>query len=126
MNTLTPLGKFLRKLRIDRGELLAGVAADLSLSASMLSAVELGRKPAPNALLEKIAERYELSPIAKEDLKQLAKESAPQVRIGLEGANDPARELAVAFARRFKSLDAQEVDQMLSLLKTKNKSSRGG
>lgn len=118
MNTLTPLGKTMRKFRIDRGELLADVAKALGVSASMLSAVERGRKAAPENLVDGIAKRYGLEGLEKKELERLAEASAPQLRIGLTGANDPARELAVAFARRFQTLDQKEVDQMLSFLNT--------
>lgn len=116
MNTLTPLGKFLRKLRIDHAERLADASEAVGVSSAMLSAVELGRKPAPQSLLESIAKHYGLPAPDRAELKRLAEASAPQLRIELTGAADPARELAVAFARKFQTLDPSEVDQMLDLL----------
>ena len=41
---LTALGKFLRKLRIDNGEILKDMADKLGVTASFLSAVENGKK----------------------------------------------------------------------------------
>ena len=41
---LTSLGKFLRKLRIDRGELLRTMSNKLGISMSFLSSVENGKK----------------------------------------------------------------------------------
>lgn len=119
MNTLTPLGKFLRKLRIDHAERLADISQKIEVSVAMLSAVELGKKAASSALLDRIASHYDLRGKSREELERLAEESAPQVKIGLEGAADPARELAVAFARRFHSLEASEVTDMLDMLRNK-------
>ena len=41
---LTALGRFLRKIRIDRNELLKDMADKLEVSASFLSAVENGKR----------------------------------------------------------------------------------
>ena len=41
---LTSLGRFLRKLRIDRGEILKNMAEKLEVTSSFLSAVENGKK----------------------------------------------------------------------------------
>lgn len=41
---ITPIGKFLRKLRIDTGEILKDMAEKLHVSPSFLSAVENGKK----------------------------------------------------------------------------------
>ena len=45
---LTALGRFLRKIRIDRNELLKDMADKLEVSASFLSAVENGKKSMPS------------------------------------------------------------------------------
>ena len=41
---ITSLGRFLRKLRIDQGEILKDMADKLGVSVSFLSAVENGKK----------------------------------------------------------------------------------
>ena len=46
---LTMLGKFLRKLRIDRNELLKDMAGKLDVTVSFLSSVENGKKKMPSA-----------------------------------------------------------------------------
>ena len=45
---ITPIGKFLRKLRIDTGEILKDMAEKLHVSPSFLSAVENGKKKMPS------------------------------------------------------------------------------
>jgi transcriptional regulator with XRE-family HTH domain len=46
---LTQLGIFLRKLRLDRGEILKDMAIKLNVSSSFLSAVENGKKRIPQS-----------------------------------------------------------------------------
>ena len=46
---LTSIGRFLKKLRIDRGEILKDMAEKLDVTVSFLSAVENGKKHMPSA-----------------------------------------------------------------------------
>ena len=58
---LTSLGRFLRKLRIDRNELLKDMAAKLDISVSFLSAVENGKKHMPASWNKQICDLYDLT-----------------------------------------------------------------
>ena len=58
---LTKFGKFTRKLRIDRGELLKDMAEKLNCKPSFLSNVELGRRKVPAAWRSIILVKYKLS-----------------------------------------------------------------
>ena len=58
---LTSIGRFLKKLRIDRGEILKDMAEKLDVTVSFLSAVENGKKHMPAAWNEKICTLYDLS-----------------------------------------------------------------
>lgn len=55
---VTPLGKELRKLRVDHGERLFDMASELGYSSSMLSAIELGRRLPPRNLLSHLIQHY--------------------------------------------------------------------
>ena len=46
---LSPFGKFCRKLRLERGELLLDMAKKLQVQSSYLSSVEVGRKSVPES-----------------------------------------------------------------------------
>ena len=46
---ITCVGRFLRKLRIDRGEILKTMAETLGVSSAFLSALENGKKKFPDA-----------------------------------------------------------------------------
>ncbi len=65
---LTEFGKFLRKLRIDNGELLKDMAIKLNTTPAFLSMVETGRRSIPKKLEEEIEKIYSLSLIQKEEL----------------------------------------------------------
>ena len=60
---LTPLGKYLRKLRIDKGEILKNMSDKLKVTVSFLSAVENGKKKMPSEWNQKICDLYKLDDI---------------------------------------------------------------
>ncbi|WP_243015114.1 helix-turn-helix domain-containing protein, partial [Brevibacillus borstelensis] len=57
---VTPFGKFCRKLRIDKEELLKDMADKLGVTSSYLSAVENGKRSIPQSWLHGISQIYEL------------------------------------------------------------------
>ena len=65
---LTEFGKFLRKLRIDNGELLKDMAIKLNVTPPFLSMVETGRRSIPKKWEEEIEKIYSLSLKEKEEL----------------------------------------------------------
>ena len=65
---LADFGKFLRKLRIDNGELLKDMAIKLNVTPSFLSMVETGRRNIPKKWEEDIEKIYSLSLKQKEEL----------------------------------------------------------
>lgn len=59
---VTEYGKFLRKLRIDRGERLEDMAKNLGVSKTYLSLIENGYREATSKLSAGIAQIYALTP----------------------------------------------------------------
>ncbi len=113
---LTSTGKFLRKLRIDRSEILKTMAGKLNVSSAFLSAVENGKKRFPDSWYEKLKTEYELSDEQVDDLKQAVMESSETVELNVSDAPDANRRLAVSFARKFASLDEETSKKILNLL----------
>lgn len=106
---LTPFGKALRKLRIDRGWLLKGMADGIEVTPSFLSAVEAGRKAIPTGLVEKISKWQPLSPIEKAELERAAAISAREFKITVpKGASDSDREALAVLARRFEEASSDD------------------
>ena len=60
MVKLNDFGKELRKLRIDKSELLKDMADRLDVSPAFISAVETGRKAIPAGFVARIAAAYDL------------------------------------------------------------------
>jgi len=116
ISMLTPFGKELRKLRIDREMRLGEMAKLLQVSAAFLSAVETGKKSVPEAMVGEIGKALKLKSEQVARLKQAAAASVISVRIELREADIEARELAVGFARRFPDLTEQQKQALQKLL----------
>lgn len=118
---LSRFGKFVRKLRIDRGELLKDMADKLGVTPSYLSAVETGRRPVPEEWVQKIATLYGLNEIDRMELKKGYEESK-KTKIELKNMNNEDRKLLIALARDFNNLpqeNKETLKQMLKKLKDK-------
>ena len=112
----TSVGRFLRKLRIDKGEILRDMADKLGVSSAFLSAVENGKKKMPDAWISKLQEVYSLSPIQVSELKDAAVESSGIVEMRIADTSDETRKLVISFARRFEELDDETVKKLRCIL----------
>ncbi len=114
---ITEFGKFLRKIRIDRGEILKDMADKLGVTPAFLSAVEVGKKNVPETLLVKISYEYELSDSEKNELIKLSKEAVVSVKINLCNSSHAQRNAAIVFARDFSTLSEDTANKIVKLLK---------
>ena len=112
MGELTQLGKFLRKLRIDRSELLRDMAKKLDVALSFLSAVENGKKNMPSEWIIKLADLYTLSDEQKKDLDAAVAESEKGIGVKFAGLSADERKLSVAFARKIQNLSKTERSEL--------------
>jgi len=114
---LTAFGKAVRKARVDIGQTLLSMAAELDTTASFLSAMETGRKKIGAQWVEKIGKFFEQKghPIA--DLDQLAAVSNEAVPV--EGLPLQQQMLVAGFAKS--SFTAEELKQIAQLLEKINK-----
>lgn len=114
---LTPLGKEIRKRRIDVGISLRGMAEKMRVSAAYVSALETGKKKAAESMLMQIADALEDNDGSfLEVLKELNEISKPKIELSLQGSSDRAREAAVVFARRFSGMDDEEFDELIAVI----------
>lgn len=109
---LTEFGKFLRKLRLDHQELLKDMALRLDVSAAFLSSVETGKKSVPPKMKTDIISLYGLNSHQLQEMEKTIERSVRSVSIDLSQTSSEHRELAVALARKFSSLDPQTLDQI--------------
>lgn len=111
------LARFLRKLRIDRSERLFDMAQKLNVSSAYLSAVENGKRVAPNSWFETIVRLYDLDSAQQRELREGIDESAKQVRIDIEDASSNKRDCALMFARKFEDISDEDIAEIMNLLR---------
>jgi HTH-type transcriptional regulator, competence development regulator len=116
MSELTHLGKFLRKLRIDRGELLRTMATHLGVSMSFLSSVENGKKGMPSEWVAKIPDLYKLTDAQKQEFDAAVAESEKGIGVKFAGLSEENKKLSVAFARKINTLSEEDRKLLQDLL----------
>ena len=115
---MTPLGEKMRALRAKRGVSQKDMAAALGVSAAYLSALEHGRRGAPNwALVQKIIGYFHVIWDEAEELQRLAKISDPRVVIDTSGLSPEATELANLLAGEIGRLEADQIAALLAALR---------
>ena len=118
---ITALGKYLRDLRIQHGEILKTMAEKLGVTSAFLSAVENGKKKMPDSWKAKLAYLYGLDKKQKDALEVAALESNDTVELRIKDVPEQNRTLAVLFAREFDSMDKELLEQLTSMLKKHQK-----
>jgi transcriptional regulator with XRE-family HTH domain len=117
---ITEFGKILRKIRIDCGEVLKDMAdklnsTSLSMSSAYLSAIEVGKRAIPDALISSLQTAYDLSDDIVEQLRFAADQSAKSIKLNLDGKSGAKRNAALVFARNFESMDKNTAENILKL-----------
>ncbi|WP_273757174.1 helix-turn-helix domain-containing protein [Bartonella sp. MM73XJBT] len=112
---LTPFGKTLRKIRIDRTERLLDMADKLGVSIAFLSSVEIGKKPIPADMEEKIIEKYALN----EETASILRREANICRKNFTmNSSDPLNhEMPNPFVRNFKCLSQKDLTEFKEFMK---------
>lgn len=112
----TPLGKYLRKQRIDRGMTLMQMAKGIDVSSAFLSAVETGKKSPPKGFVARITTFLNLGKEQMDNLSKLVDASAREVRISLDHSKDDTRIMVSAFARRLERLSNDDMEAIMRIL----------
>jgi transcriptional regulator with XRE-family HTH domain len=113
---MTPFGKFMRNLRIEKGLLLKDVAEMLEVTSAYLSAVEHGKKGAPSAaLVSKLENLLSLTTDQRKELRRAAAASITSVSISSK-LSPSAFETANAFARRLPNLSERQLRRIQGVL----------
>lgn len=118
---LTSLGKFLRKLRIDRGEILKDMADKLGVTASFLSAVENGKKRMPSSWNGVICREYKLNPDQQKEFTSAIADTEQSIEMNFYDVNLGRRELAISFARNFSEISDEQAEAIRRILQGGNK-----
>lgn len=110
---LNSLGKFCRKIRIDRNEILYDMAQKLGVSSAFLSKVENGKRKPPKEWRDIIIREYQLS---GDDVKELDKcifEAQNYNNIDISNLDADDKKLMLAFARKFSRMDKEKLKNLL-------------
>lgn len=113
---LTELGRYLRALREQRGELLKDMADRLLMSPAMLSSVENGSRNVPKEFVPKIVGEYGLDASEQEKLDLAIVTTKEEVAVNLRGMSQSDQHLAFSFARRFSELGDDDKDSIKRIL----------
>lgn len=113
---LTPFGKFCRKLRIDRNEILKDMASDLNVTVSYLSAVENGKRSVPASWEQMISDAYDLGDEQRWELKESIIESEKMITFPLEETGENSTTLLKALARKSGDLSEEQLNKMFEIL----------
>ena len=110
---VTKFGKFCRKLRIDRGELLYDMASKLGVSSSFLSKVENGKKKPPVEWERMIIDAYNIVGADLDIFQEAFFEAENSDSIDISGMGISDKELMLSFARKFDSLDKLAIKKLI-------------
>jgi transcriptional regulator with XRE-family HTH domain len=119
---MTPFGARIRELRLERKLSQKEMAAALGVSAAYLSALEHGRRGAPNwAFVQKVIGYFNVIWDDAEELARLAAISDPRVEIDTSGLSPDATRLANLLAEHIRGLDRSQIAEMIEVMARRNR-----
>jgi transcriptional regulator with XRE-family HTH domain len=113
---LTALGKELRKLRLENGELLKDMAEKLNISASYLSSIENGKKTPVRGFVDEIVSLYGLSENQASTLEDSYYTTINEISIKINDTNNEKMNLGLVFARKINNLDSDQIKNIFDIL----------
>ena len=118
---LTPYGEWVRAFRTERKITLREMARTLGRSPSFLSAIELGRKSAPESLAKEISVEFSLSDEELNELERRISHSRSEAKIRFSKNTDRREsEVAMLFARNFNDLTEDQTERIRKILEEKD------
>lgn len=118
---LTTLGRFLRKLRIDHGEILKDMAEKLDVTVSFLSAVENGKKRMPSDWNSRICDLYSLDADQRQEFTTAIADTERSIEMNFHNVSPQNREIAISFAREFPDFDETQIEEIKKIMQGGNK-----
>lgn len=114
---LTALGKHLRMMRIKRNELLKDMADKLDFAPAYLSSIENGKRAASLKFINKVIRVYNLDEKESDDLYSAYYDTQNEINFSIGNMDESQRSLGIAFARKLKSLDQDQIEEIKTILK---------
>lgn len=114
---LTPIGKVLRRYRLENGLLLKEMADGIEVSSAFLSAIEMGRKVAPSDFVKRLCAWRALDPEEVAEIESAILQSAQEVRLKFpRGMKPEDKETASVLAREFPNLTPADFEDLREFL----------
>ena len=113
---LTYFGKFCRKLRIEKNQILKDMAEVLEVTVAYLSAVENGKRAIPDTWKEKIIKLYNLDNEQINELELSILKTNEEIKLRLKNATKQKQEFTLKLARRFDNLTNEEIIKISRIL----------
>lgn len=113
---LTPFGKAVRKLRIDRDISLRQMADGVFKSAAYLSSIETGKRALTDNVRDDIIQFFNLNDEDAGKLKRKADMTNDSVNIKLSSLNNSSSEVALVFARKVDTLSNEKIKELMRIL----------
>ncbi|MGL4686588.1 MAG: ImmA/IrrE family metallo-endopeptidase [Commensalibacter sp.] len=114
MSQLTPFGLLLRQLRLKKNIRLSKMADDIGSSPSIVSGIELGRRPIPKGYVDKVAKAIKASVEEFHDLMEKAQQSQSTIKLKQFSPNDQI--LVNELARKVDELSDEEKERIKEIL----------
>lgn len=117
MSKNNELGKYLKKLRIDREQNMNDMATELDVSTAFLSAVETGKKNIPSRLVTKIYHEYEMSPDQKTTFLDAVAKTSDKVDIKMEKGADRRNAVVLSLMAEIDNLSDEDLEAIQKIIK---------
>ena len=114
---LTKFGKFLRVLRMERGELLKNMAENLRISSAYLSSIEMGNREIPKSLPQDLIQKYNLTEEEQVEMQKAISASIKNIDISLVNTTNLQKEAALVFARNLEKMNDTSIEEFLDFMK---------
>ena len=114
---LTKFGKFLRVLRMERGELLKNMAENLKISSAYLSSIEMGNREIPKSLPQDLIQKYNLTEEEQVEMQKAVSASIKTIDISLANTTNLQKEAALVFARNLEKMNDTSIEEFLDFMK---------
>jgi transcriptional regulator with XRE-family HTH domain len=113
---ITPFGKELRKIRLDRNLLLKDMAEELGFTSSYLSAIENGKKKIPDDFTMILQRLFNLNDVEIDKLEIAELESSSSIEFNLEKLDLSQKDFIFSFARRFDEIPQETLEEFKRMI----------
>ena len=114
---LTALGKVLRRLRLERGELLKDMATAIDVVPSYLSSIENGKNQPTEKFLSSLLNAYQFTVEEIQEVQNAYYETINEIRIDLSDLSSEVSDLGLVFARSIRNLSSEQIGKISEIIK---------